>query len=343
MKVKKYGLKNKHLGLSMLKCILAFSVISSHCFKRNSTDNKFILKLTKSRRIHVPSFMIMSFYFTHNTLTSSDIDRKYMRFERLLIPYLGWPLFHFIINNILYYFGKENSKCTIKNLFYQIVIAQASNMPFHFWFLFDLIFINFLFLIIIINFRQLYSLGFLFLLFFAYFFQYSELNIKLYYLANRKNSIGRICELLPFAVTGFFICELNIIHKLNYYKLNTFIISLFIYNLISTFNVFTNFKGIAYYGVKLNILSLCITFIFAIITLENVKNKYLINFILIISNYNGGIFYLHQLIHHYFQNLIIDVKKGTFFSLFIIYFLSYIICFLGEMTFGKTKAKFLFS
>ena len=93
----------------------------------------------------------------------------------------------------------------------------------------------------------------------------------------------------------------------------------------------------------MNILSLCITFIFAIITLENVKNKYLINFILIISNYNGGIFYLHQLIHHYFQNLIIDVKKGTFFSLFIIYFLSYIICFLGEMTFGKTKAKFLFS
>ena len=338
----KYVKKN-YYGLSILKSILALSVIKSHCFNKTSTKNKLLLRITSSRRIHVPSFVIMSFYFTHKTLTCPDIKVKYRRFERLAIPYVGWPFIYFVMNNILYYLGKINYRCSLKNLIYQIIIAQSNNMPFHFWFLLDLFIINFLFLLIIMIMKFHYLLLFQLLLITSYFLQYSELNRKLFFKANQKNFIGRLFELIPFAVTGFILFEFNIINRLQNYKLNTFIFSLLLYNLVSYYRVFSDFQGIVYHGIKLNTLSLCIVFIFSLCTFENIKNKYILNIIKSFTNYTGGIFYLHQIIHDYLNDIINDIKKGTFFSLFLIYFFTYLVCFFGTLISGKTKAKFLFT
>ena len=322
---------------------MALGVIKSHCFNRNSTKNKIILILTKSRRIHVPSFVILSFYFTHNTLISPDVDKKYTRFERLLIPYIGWPTIFYVMNKLLYYFVKQNYHCTLKNLIYQIVIAQSLNMPFHFWFLFDLIITNILFIFIIIILRKDYLLILQLLMFFAYFLQYSEINMKLYIICNENNSLGREVEILPFSVIGFFLYELNIINKIQNYKFNTIIISLLLYNFIGYYMVFSDFKGISYHGIKLAVRSLCIIFFFSLFSFENIKNKYFLYFLKVITKNTGGIFYLHQVIHHYFKNIFIIIRKGTLSSLFLIYFISYIIYFLGTIIFGKTKFKYLFS
>lgn len=338
-----YRKKKIYYGLSILKVILALDVINSHCFNKKSTNNKFILYLTKRRRIHVPSFVIMSFYFTHNVFTYPDFKIKYKRFERLLVPYIGWPLIIFITNNTLYYFRMRNYYIPFKLLLYQIIIAQATYMPYHFWFLFDLIITNIFFFFIMIIFKNHYLLCFQLLLIFSYFLQYSKLNVKLFFYLNAKQSIGRETELLSFAITGFILFELNIINNLQKYKFNTFIISLLIYNLIEDYQIFSDFEGIAYNGIKLNILSNCVIFIFSLLSLEKVKKKYLINFIKVFTNYTGGIFYLHQLIQWKFANIIIYIKKGTFSGLFLIYLLCYIICFLGMYFFGKTKAKYLFS
>ena len=100
------SLKNFHIGFSILKSILSFCVIINHCYNYKSTKNKIIFFVTKRRRIHVPSFFIMSFYLNHNMLISYDFKKKFNRFERLLIPYLGWPLFVFIISNLIKYFVK---------------------------------------------------------------------------------------------------------------------------------------------------------------------------------------------------------------------------------------------
>jgi len=335
--------KKIYLGLSTLKSILALGVISSHCFNRSSTNNKFILNLMSPIKIHVPSFVIMSFYFTHNTLVSKDINIKYKRFERLLIPYIGWPFITFIMKYTLYFIGKKEYYITFKNLIYQIILAKAHNMPFHFWFLFVLIFLNFLFIIILITIKNYYLLFLQLLMIFSYFTQYSGLNYKLYIFVKKNHSISRINELIPFGITGFIIHELNILNKLGSHKLNTFIISLIIYIFIGNYSVFSDFKGDNYHGIKLNVLSICIIFLFSLFSFEKNKNKYLFNFIRIFTNYTGGIFYLHQAIHNYFEEFIIIIKKGNLLSLFLIYFFSYITCFLGTMIFGKTKAKYLFS
>ena len=128
-----------YYGLSILKALLAFDVINTHCFNKNSTNNKIIIYLLKSPKLHVPSFIIMSFYFTHNTLTNFDIKKIYNRFERLLIPYIGWPLILVIMSNFIHYFFKQYYLYPFKILIYQLILGDAPNIPLHFWFLFDLI------------------------------------------------------------------------------------------------------------------------------------------------------------------------------------------------------------
>jgi len=89
-------IKNKYnFGLGLLKCILAFSVIRSHCFNYKSTKNKIILFLFNKRRVHVPSFFIMSFYFLYKDLILLEFNLFVIRLERLIIPYIGWPIIVF--------------------------------------------------------------------------------------------------------------------------------------------------------------------------------------------------------------------------------------------------------
>ena len=65
IKAKKTTDKIYNFGLGFLKMILALDVIISHCYNRNyNKSNKFLSLYVIKRRIHVPSFVIMSFNFT---------------------------------------------------------------------------------------------------------------------------------------------------------------------------------------------------------------------------------------------------------------------------------------
>ena len=216
-------------------------------------------------------------------------------------------------------------------------------MPFHFWFLFDMIMTNFIFIFIITLFRKNYLYYFEFLSIITYFFQYSGTNYKLWKFVKKSFSLARISEFIPLAITGFILREYNILYILQKYKLNTSIISLVIFIFIENYEVFLNFVGGLYHGIKLNVLSLCIIFLFSLFSLERNTNNYLLNFIRILTNFTGGIFYLHQMVHNYLMHIIIAIKKGTFQSLFLIYFFSYITCFLGTKIFWRTRVKYLFS
>ena len=79
--------KQYYLGLSILKVLLAFDVIRTHNFKYTSTTNKFILFCMRNRRIHVPSFFIMSFYFMHNELIMLNFN-LYTLISFILIEFI---------------------------------------------------------------------------------------------------------------------------------------------------------------------------------------------------------------------------------------------------------------
>ena len=93
-------LYNYNFGFALLKNILAFDVIITHCFNKNKTYNNIIRFITKRRKVHVPSFFILSFFYNYNTLVSSNIKKKIYRLIRLLIPYVLWPIMIFMFSNL---------------------------------------------------------------------------------------------------------------------------------------------------------------------------------------------------------------------------------------------------
>ena len=309
--------KKNYYGLSILKFLLAFDVINCHCFKRKSTSNKFILYLLNSNKLHVPSFIIMSFYFTHNSLISLDLNKIYRRLERLFIPYLGWPIILFILSNFINIFCKKIPLISFKNLYYQIVLGNAPNIPLHFWFLFDMIVTTNFFIFIIISMKNHYIFIFLMFMIFSYYLQYSNINL-IFFNSNRQPSLGKENEFIPFAVTGF----------------------IFIYKIIQYYEIFANIKGVQYSGLKLNACSICIIIMFSLYSLE-LNNNYL-KVLKALTNFTGGIYYIHRIVQRYFRYILYEIKNGTFFGIILIYLFSYIICFLGTLIFGKTKAKYLF-
>ena len=332
-------IKIYYYGLSILKVFLAFDVINCHCFKLKSTSNKFILYLLNSKKLHVPSFIIMSFYFSHNILTSLDSNKIYRRLERIIIPYLGWPLISFIMTNFIYVFFKAIPLISLKNLLYQIILGDAPKMPLHFWFLFDLIVTTIIFEIIILTFKKNFIFILLILMIFSYYLQYSKINY-LFFNSIKQASLGKENEFIPFAVTGFILYELKIIDKNHKNKVKTFIIFFIIYKFIQNYGVFAEFEGVQFSGIKLNICSVCIIFICSLFSTRR-EHKY-IKLIKILTNFTGGIFYIHRIVQRYFKFIVDDIKKGTFFGIILIYLICYAICFLGTLIVGKTQAKYLF-
>lgn len=55
--------KEYNLGIELLRVFLSFSVVMDHLYNRNELK-KYIYVLY----YHIPTFFIISFYFTYNTL-----------------------------------------------------------------------------------------------------------------------------------------------------------------------------------------------------------------------------------------------------------------------------------
>ena len=347
--VEKFKLKANqqfNYGLALLKSISAFLIVIRHKFEASSTKNKIILKITSKKILfHVPSFLIMSFYFMCNNLLSLNPKLILNRLMRLLIPYIGWPIIIFYFNRFLNKNFNKNFVDSYLLLKYQLLFGGV-RFIFPFWYSFNLIVITILLIVIIFIFRKhtLFILQIVFI--FSYVVQYTEYhykNIFLKYPWYNRFAIASLFESIPCAVTGFTLGYYKIFDFLKKYKIKTLILSITICKVIIDYNIFTQIKGVVFQGIDLNIQSICIVFIFSLFPSEKIKNKYFSKFLTLITNYSAGIYYLHVPIHWYFEDYIDYIKNKTFFGVIINYLICYFICFIGIKIFGKTPIKYLFS
>ena len=335
-------IKPFNYGFAILKSILAFLVIIAHQFKSNSTQNKLILNITRQRYFHVPCFFIMSFYFMFNTLYSLNPKKIFIRIIRLLIPYIGWPLITFELNKLYNKFFPYKLCVDYKIL--KIQLLWGNRLLDHFWYMWVLLVTTIIFVIIIFIFRK-YSIFILHvILFLSYVSQYSGYSFNKYRneVIYKKETLGRMDEMMPFAVIGFTLGFYNIINILQNMKIKTFIFSILIYNFVEDYKVFLYIQGFYYNGIYLAIRSVCVVFIFSLFPSDKINNKYLTKYLKIITNYSGGVYYLHNTIRFYLYQFNNDFKYGTFFGIILNYLIGYSICFLGNLIFGKTLLKYLF-
>ena len=323
--------------------LLAFLVVKHHYFKSNSTKNKIVLYLTKERFLHVPSFFIMSFYFTSANFLSLNRKIVLNRLEKLLIPYIGWAFIILIIN---YIFNKVYNKRLPDTLFdLKLQLIWGCRYIPQLWFQNALIVMTLVFFLIIFILRKHFLFIFQILLISSYISQYSRYiykNIFLKYPQYNNKTISYFFVSIPYAITGFTLGFYKIIEYFHKHKMKTLIISVIIYNSINKYQIFRNIQFLAYQGINLNIQCICIISIFSLFSSDNIKNKFLIKLINIITNYTAGVFYLYIPIKRYFVYHFDSIKYGTIYGCIIIYLICYVICFFGMLIFRKNKIKYLF-
>ena len=91
-------IKKVNLGLEILRMIMSFWVIMFHFYK---PKNEISINIIIKHSFHVPTFIIMSFYFLYPNLSQRNLDKIKNRLEKLIIPYIIYPFFFFFIQNLL--------------------------------------------------------------------------------------------------------------------------------------------------------------------------------------------------------------------------------------------------
>ena len=162
---------HKNLGIEILRMILCFWVIAYHYAGKK---NKLKYKILKTF-FHVPTFMLISFYFSYNTFISNDIIKYKKRLERLLVPYIIWPIIYLVIVIPSQYHSIDIKKL-ILNLLYQYITGYQIYIIL--WFIGSLLFLEIFFKIIHFLFNKQSLLILKILSIISYLIQYKEITLK---------------------------------------------------------------------------------------------------------------------------------------------------------------------
>ena len=334
------------IGLGILRPFLCFLVIISHCYNPRNADGiwKDIFFKTEGCYIHVKTFFIISLYFSYNTLISSNISKKIAKLERLLIPYFIWPLIYFFANKLIIKFilVKDHQILEFKDMKYQLLLGHGFVNPF--WFQLNLIFIFIIFALIILLFKKSYNYILLLLGITSFLLQYNGKNFLYFdsYPEEIKFSLGRLIEMIPPSVTGFLLASFQVIIILKKYRYRTIFVCVYIVYFLVNFRIFIFIPGFWNQGLRLYFVSICIFIIFSMFPSEKIKNERIINIIRQIANHTAGIYYIHIPVYRYTREYIMFIHINSIKGCAIIYLISYLICFVGNKIFGKTKIRNLF-
>ena len=282
--------KKINLGIELLRAILCLWIVIIHCSVRTKNNIKLF-----SKAFHVPTFFMLSFYFYYPTIYGKNINKIKARFERLVYPYIFWPIITLTINNILIKItslGKYRNVISIKDYFIQILFGTKFCKIF--WFQFNLIFLS-LFLTIfsfiinkkIINFIELFGIISLYI-------HFSGINTNHFnsYDIIIKTSLGTLIELFSLCTIGCVFSSFNLLSKLKNISLFIQLILFFVIYLLFKFDLFIAYKGHMYPNILLNLTSSTFLLLsFGSLNFEN--SKLIANIVLFISKFTGGIYYIH--------------------------------------------------
>ena len=172
--------------------------------------------------------------------------------------------------------------------------------------------------------------------------QYKEINYRIFFHYKPPlRSISHIAEMIPIAVTGLSLRNIDIFKILSNYKIKSISFSMISLYFIYNYNVFGEFKGFPYSGIKQNIAGICLFISFSLIPFNTFKNRIIINYINVITRYTGGIYYL-QIFTYYILRRIKFLNQRPFFMCFIIYIFGYLICTFFSKLFRNNRLKYLF-
>ena len=301
METDKYSRNNytSNLGIEILRMILCFWVITSHYAGKKNRKKYKILQTF----FHVPTFMIISFYFYYKTLISNDIIKYKNRLEKLLIPYIICPIIFLVISE----FSFDYKKIKQLIIFLLLQYLTGSKVYDFLWFVGILIFFGILFQIIYFLFKKRALLILQIFSLISYIMQYKEINYKIFIKYSIKSG-SWVVDMMPIAITGLTLRKRDIFKDLSNDKQKSIFCSIITLLFIYNYNIFGQFRGFPYSGVKQNIAGICLFISFSLIPFNQIKSRIIIDFIKTITKYTGGIYYLQQISYYFLSKLMFSIS-----------------------------------
>ena len=327
-----------NLGIELLRAILCLWVLFLHCSDIKKEHKKYF-----NRSFHVPTFFMISFYFYYKLLNASDSLKIKRRFQRLLYPYILWPVLAFLLNNILIRFsslGKRRKKLTLIDLYLQILTGSRYYRAF--WFLFNLLFLSILFTVFAFIFKKNFLISYEFFGIISLFLLFTKINRDIFFQYEKiiTLSIGRVNSSIPLSVIGCIYSSINLLSKIKNLKWHVSLILISLIYILFNYDLFIKYPGFCYSNSLLFLSSS--TFLFILFGSLKLDYFILLNKIIkIATKYTGGIYYIHPIFPKFIY-FYLNIKKASYFSSFFIYIISYLICFFGNKLFTNSNLKYLF-
>lgn len=327
--------KESNYGIQLLRMILSFLILQYHCLNQKKIKIKIIKSLVNAIGFYVPTFLVISYYFSFKIINSKNIIKMKTRLKRLFIPYIIWPIIFFIIYNIIFHFYYKIICFTIKDLFIQLLTAKRIHIVF--WFqcnlILSFILLSILALLIKNNFLFIVQLiGVLGYFFHSFYHYYKILDEYMYEVRMLIKDFSKVLFYSAIGISLGSIINMKILRK---ERFKVIIFCLLILYLLRDFLIIINlfyYLRCIIYGIG----SVSLFILFSVVPLDYIKNKKINLIIMHVTNYSAGVYYLHT------QIWLILRKNDTLYGCFINYIICYFICFLGIKVFGNTNLKYLF-
>ncbi len=324
-------------GFSLLKMLLAFEVLLGHFAIWDEYDTILIWPFRELVSLAVPCFVILSFYLMARSFLARDPQKFKTRLIRLLIPQIGWAIIYYIIYLLLDLFLHTKLTAGPQDLFWQTLTGHSRNLNPSMWYQVDVIVISILFYFIFkyLDDKKAY-LSLIGLLLFSYFMQLSGINRALFgeLEFELKYPLGRILEMIPFAVIGFSLKYFNILEKL---KKHRYIVMAACGILFFVgFNIpWPAYKDFGFSGFAKPYLALCIVPFAFLVPLEYLPLT-IKKVILKITDYSLGIYCIHRLINTLLYAFIPGITLHSIERCILLYIVCYAVCWLIERIPNKT-------
>lgn len=315
-------------GFALLRVLMAFEVILAHFCNWDEYNPLIVWPFRELVSLAVSCFAIMSFYLMTDFFLKRDHSRFLQRMKRLIVPQIGWAILYFFIYlflNIIFHAGLPLKSI---DLFWQMLTGHSMDLNPTMWYQFNVIVITALFYFIFKKTDDHKGFHILILLLvFSYFMQYSGINRSLFkdLPFELKKPIGRILEVIPFAVIGFALKYLDVFEHLK--KHRYLVMTVCIIAFLAGFSIpWPEVKGFDYSGFAKPYLSLCII-TFAFLMPFEYLDQNIKKMILKITDYTMGIYCSHRLIYTLLYVFFPSLSLHSFERCALIYFLCYILCF----------------
>ena len=177
----KAGKVQRNLGIEILRVFLCFRIIILHYYSGKTKYILFefmILKL-KSKRTQVSCFFFISFYFLYSTISKRNTQKMKLRLERLIIPFIIYPVVVWILNNLMYLvikFNRFNRLLTLNELILNLLTGKGIFGIGVLWFHFNLIIFSIFFFLTSSLLKNNFLIVFQILASLSYIIQYSKIN-----------------------------------------------------------------------------------------------------------------------------------------------------------------------